>query len=270
MNSNTIELSPRLFHSIADSPPDAPLSRAVDRDVSLAPLPSSFDSPPPVPITNNTNKQISPLTATFLRATLGSAGAQQQAACWPPELSATPQNTRGQCDETTMMGGDQPIVDLKHPSPGMSPPRLWEPTGIKFYDLVDASAWPPQYKYTVTGARVKQDVPGAPQLGLQIVVNAKAVALFRYKNSPIAIAAHCPHMGAELQLGDIEDFGSHLCVTCPRHRYMFDLQSGALLRPEGKAAQYRLQSYHARVDRDGFVEIGFRGLGEALFEECHW
>ena len=136
-------------------------------------------------------------------------------------------------------------------------------------ELPDAAEHPPKYEYTVTGARKKSKCESRPeQLGKRIKVNGREVALFRYRFAPVAIAAQCPHMRGDMQLADIEDFNNRLCVTCPVHHYMFELSTGALVRPEGKTQQYRLQTYHARVTREGFIEIGFRTVGEELFATC--
>jgi len=41
-----------------------------------------------------------------------------------------------------------------------------------------------------------------------------------------AIDAECPHQGAALEEGDIEEVGSASCVACPRHGWTFDLRTG--------------------------------------------
>lgn len=52
---------------------------------------------------------------------------------------------------------------------------------------------------------------------------------------PYAIEDGCNHAGASLALGKRKEDG----VSCPMHGYVFDLKSGALLRPRGLCADQR-------------------------------
>jgi nitrite reductase (NADH) small subunit/3-phenylpropionate/trans-cinnamate dioxygenase ferredoxin subunit len=54
-------------------------------------------------------------------------------------------------------------------------------------------------------------------------VNRKVIAVFRVGEQYFAIDNMCPHMGAELSGGFVEDG----IVTCPWHYWRFRLQDGA-------------------------------------------
>jgi nitrite reductase (NADH) small subunit/3-phenylpropionate/trans-cinnamate dioxygenase ferredoxin subunit len=72
----------------------------------------------------------------------------------------------------------------------------------------------------VTVAKVS-DIPE----GSAFVVNVrqKDVAIFRVNGAFLAIDDVCPHMGASLSGGFVEDG----CVTCPWHYWRFRLADGA-------------------------------------------
>jgi nitrite reductase (NADH) small subunit/3-phenylpropionate/trans-cinnamate dioxygenase ferredoxin subunit len=56
-----------------------------------------------------------------------------------------------------------------------------------------------------------------------VPVNGKAVAVFRVGDAYYAIDDRCPHAGASLADGFVEN----LTVTCPRHHWRFRLTDGA-------------------------------------------
>lgn len=63
-----------------------------------------------------------------------------------------------------------------------------------------------------------------PQGGVIVVaVNNKDVAVFNVGGEFFAIDDLCPHMGASLSGGHVEDG----CVTCPWHYWRFRLSDGA-------------------------------------------
>ena len=66
--------------------------------------------------------------------------------------------------------------------------------------------------------------------GVRTAINAhgssRALALFLRKGELLAIDADCPHQGAGLELGDVEDSPMGPCVSCPRHGWCFELRSG--------------------------------------------
>jgi nitrite reductase (NADH) small subunit/3-phenylpropionate/trans-cinnamate dioxygenase ferredoxin subunit len=65
------------------------------------------------------------------------------------------------------------------------------------------------------------DLPEGESKALEI--NAKYVAVFRHKGEYFAIDDVCPHMGASLSGGWVEN-GT---VTCPWHAWRFRLVDGA-------------------------------------------
>jgi len=92
------------------------------------------------------------------------------------------------------------------------------------------------------------DAPRAPRAGFFAVAPSAAVPLGlsaapSFAGGPLvlartaarlaALSANCPHKGAELALGDIEDADGRLSVKCPRHRQKFpgglnlDCETGA-------------------------------------------
>lgn len=59
-----------------------------------------------------------------------------------------------------------------------------------------------------------------------------------------ALEDACNHAGASLAEGWLEQ----RCVVCPMHGYVFDLTTGALLRPKGLCSDQR--RYVAKVEGD--------------------
>jgi len=180
---------------------------------------------------------LSPITATFVRASRG--------------LAAAP----------------LPLLPAHHKA--MSPggkALVWEPTGVSLFDLPDASAHPPPVVITASGSRRYLPVAdGRPQLGAAVNVGGVQLALFRYRDEPIVVSALCPHQRGELHLGDIEEMGERLCVTCPRHHYAFDVSTGECASPVGRP-EYKIQSFYARVvGARGLVEVGLSKLEPTAF-----
>lgn len=54
----------------------------------------------------------------------------------------------------------------------------------------------------------------------------------------------CNHAGASLAEGWLEE----ACVVCPMHAYVFDLETGKLLRPKGLCSDQR--TYLAKIEGD--------------------
>lgn len=109
--------------------------------------------------------------------------------------------------------------------------------------------------------------------GMVVHVNNTAIALFRFGDRVHAVSAACPHQGASLvdgEIGDIEDMveGRRCYVTCPVHKFQFDLSSGVVLQGRKCAP---LPTYVARsVQTDGsaksrMVEVGFESLATNFF-----
>lgn len=119
--------------------------------------------------------------------------------------------------------------------------------------------------------------------GLQVRVQGKELALFRFGGRVFAVDAKCPHQGANLcegEVGDIEDMvlGKRYYVRCKVHKFQFDLVTGAVA--EGRCPALRV--YHTRIAggagaaaglRHGAskgataatVEVGFESLGAEYF-----
>ena len=77
--------------------------------------------------------------------------------------------------------------------------------------------------------------------GRAFCVNGKMVAVFFAKGEYSAINDLCPHMGASLAAGYVEDGG----VTCPWHAWRFCITSGTWLdNPNSKT---RTEFYPVRV-----------------------
>jgi len=110
--------------------------------------------------------------------------------------------------------------------------------------------------------------------GEAILVQGRKVALFRFHEHVYAVSAECPHQGgrlAEGEIGDIEDMvdGRRCYVTCPVHKFRFDLSSGEVL--EGTCGP--LPTYPVRLvmvnndQKTAMVEVGFASLGDDFFVE---
>src|SRR4051812_19460147 len=91
-----------------------------------------------------------------------------------------------------------------------------------------------------------QEVPDGE--GKTVAVGKKLIAVFRVGNEVFAIDDVCPHMGASLSGGYVEDG----IVTCPWHAWRFRLSDGAwadnprvktgcyIVRVEGEDVQIQL------------------------------
>ena len=64
------------------------------------------------------------------------------------------------------------------------------------------------------------DVPEGA--GLRVKVGDKQIALFKIAGEVYAINAICPHAGAFLDMGFLEDF----TIICPLHGWDFDIRTG--------------------------------------------
>jgi nitrite reductase (NADH) small subunit len=90
----------------------------------------------------------------------------------------------------------------------------------------------PQY---VTVARVSELAEGAAKT---VEAGGKLVALFRQRSGWFAIDDVCPHMGASLAQGTVEQE----IVTCPWHAWRFRLTDGCWAdNPRLKIGCYRVR-----------------------------
>ncbi|NCI48273.1 Rieske (2Fe-2S) protein [Sediminibacterium soli] len=77
----------------------------------------------------------------------------------------------------------------------------------------------------------------------------KKLTLARLNGELFAFAWKCPHAGGIMADGFINPMGQ---VTCPLHRYRFDMKTGRNTSGEG----YFLKTYRAQVREDG-VWVGW-------------
>lgn len=92
-----------------------------------------------------------------------------------------------------------------------------------------------------TVARVG-DIPAGE--GRAFVVGGRMVAVFFTDGKYTAIDDTCPHMGASLATGYVEDGG----VTCPWHAWRFCVNEGTWL--DNPRASLRQKKHEVRVEGD--------------------
>jgi 3-phenylpropionate/trans-cinnamate dioxygenase ferredoxin subunit len=83
----------------------------------------------------------------------------------------------------------------------------------------------------------------------------KKICVVRFRDVWHAFALYCPHAGALLSEGRIDEGGN---IVCPVHAYKYNIRNGLCRVADG----YRLRTYRVEVRTDGFyigVEEG-RGL----------
>lgn len=93
----------------------------------------------------------------------------------------------------------------------------------------------------VAVARQGELPPGSAKL---VVRGDLWIGLFRPEETIYAIEAHCPHAGANLVRGEVEDG----CITCPVHLWQFRLEDGQYLDTD--MPQYNLTTYQVQVVGD--------------------
>ena len=79
--------------------------------------------------------------------------------------------------------------------------------------------------------------------GMAYAVNGRMVAVFRENDKYFAIDDMCPHMGASLAPGYLQDG----VVTCPWHGWQFDVETGA----HKITARIKVGTYPVEIDADG-------------------
>ncbi len=97
-----------------------------------------------------------------------------------------------------------------------------------------------------TRAALVQDIP--PGTARQVILGNRKLALFNVNGTFHAIDDTCPHRGAPLWEGFVEN----LEVTCPWHGARFNLTTGAYLGPpvRSNVASYRVQVVGDEVQID--------------------
>eukprot|EP00405_Crypthecodinium_cohnii_P016005 CAMPEP_0206461934 /NCGR_PEP_ID=MMETSP0324_2-20121206/25665_1 /ASSEMBLY_ACC=CAM_ASM_000836 /TAXON_ID=2866 /ORGANISM="Crypthecodinium cohnii, Strain Seligo" /LENGTH=456 /DNA_ID=CAMNT_0053933967 /DNA_START=39 /DNA_END=1409 /DNA_ORIENTATION=+ len=95
--------------------------------------------------------------------------------------------------------------------------------------------------------------------GVWFQLRSQEIAVFRFGDHIFASERRCPHQQKELEegeigiMGDIEDVQVPF-VRCTIHKFQFDLRSGKMLAGD---VPLHLQTYQARADEEGRVEVGF-------------
>ncbi len=86
-----------------------------------------------------------------------------------------------------------------------------------------------------------------------VYVNDKKLTLARHNGKLFAFAHKCPHASGIMADGYINAAGQ---VTCPLHRYRFDMQNGRNTSGEG----YFLKTYLVEARADG-IYVGLENKG---------
>jgi nitrite reductase/ring-hydroxylating ferredoxin subunit len=84
---------------------------------------------------------------------------------------------------------------------------------------------------------------------LIVEVNNKKITIAKYNDQLFACSYLCPHASGILADGYIDALGN---ITCPVHRYKFNLQNGRNTSGEG----YYLKTYPVKFTDEG-IFIGF-------------
>ena len=96
---------------------------------------------------------------------------------------------------------------------------------------------------------VASDQLPASDNGIRLSEGDKDIALFRIGDDLFAIDNECPHYGASLSDGWVQEG----VVACPWHCWQFDVKSGKCFTVEG----FDLQTYPVRLeDGTAHIEIG--------------
>jgi len=92
-------------------------------------------------------------------------------------------------------------------------------------------------------------VDDIPERGSQsFAVNGRMVAVFRQGETFYAVQDACPHMGASLVGGELDD----TAVMCPWHAWRFCVKEGTWL--DNPRSKLRLERYPVRV-QNGEIQV---------------
>lgn len=101
------------------------------------------------------------------------------------------------------------------------------------------------------GARLASTTSSA--CGERLSVAGRPVAVFAVRGELFAIDAECPHQGASLEVGDIEESPTRgPCVSCPRHGWSIELKTGYCEDIDDVG----LRTYEVRTLRHGQICVG--------------
>lgn len=87
-----------------------------------------------------------------------------------------------------------------------------------------------------------------PDVPTPVDLRGHSLLLLLADDEPLAISRTCPHAAADLSSGDLY----RRRITCPKHGYKFDLDSGRCIYPADE--NYRLRCFAVEV-REGSIWI---------------
>lgn len=90
---------------------------------------------------------------------------------------------------------------------------------------------------------------------ISVSVGSKVICLTRYEGKLYGCAQKCPHAGAYLSQGWVDEGGN---IVCPLHRYKFSLEKGRNTSGEG----YYLKTYPVEERVDGI----YIGIEAGIFD----
>ena len=89
----------------------------------------------------------------------------------------------------------------------------------------------------------------------KLKVNGKSLCVVNYNHEIYAVAAFCPHAGADLSGGWCHDGN----LVCPFHRYSYDIKTG-----KGAPGQNDfIATYPVKINKDG-IYVGMYSLVEKI------
>lgn len=109
-----------------------------------------------------------------------------------------------------------------------------------------------------TGAGASATTSGAMR-SVRVILGQRTLAIYSEVSETgaetlYAIDADCPHQGAALEAGDIEEVNGAACVVCPRHGWCFDLKTGWC----DDLYDYGVRAFEVRRRVDGRIEVADR------------
>lgn len=104
-----------------------------------------------------------------------------------------------------------------------------------------------------------------PSAGVKAEINGREVAIFKNYGQFYAIDDTCPHQGASLHMGDIEDLDGIVCVSCPRHHWPFSLEDGICMVPVNIQAQPHPVQVRTEASGVKWLFVGFPAITDTLF-----
>lgn len=143
------------------------------------------------------------------------------------------------------------------------------PSGVHLHELVDGNEHPAEYitRYTVTGMTHKTRKRRTESIGKLVPsINGKQLMLWKVKGQVYATGNICPHQGAPLELGDVEDLGSNPLLTCPAHNWRFNLKTGRVNR-DIVSCDKLLDTYPVEIDEHtSEIFVLFDSLDKSCFD----